>query len=63
MLVLSRKPGQVLVLDIPSLPEPIEIRILSVMGNSVRVGIDAPRDVAVHREEIYQRIQNERRKP
>ena len=55
MLVLTRKPGEVLLIG-----EDIRVTVLSVRGNLVRVGIDAPRSVPVHREEVYARIQREK---
>ena len=39
--------------------ENIEVTVLAVTGNQVRIGIDAPQEVAVHREEVYQRIKEE----
>lgn len=54
MLVLIRKPNQKI-----RIGNDIEIEILSVKGQQVRIGIDAPKEVVVHREEVYQRIQNE----
>mgnify|MGYP000339037762 CR=1 FL=1 len=54
MLVLTRKVGEVL-----KIGDDIEVRILNVKGNQVRIGVDAPKDVAVHREEIYKRIEKE----
>ena len=55
MLILTRKLGEVLVIG-----DNVTIAVLGVRGNQVRLGVDAPKDVAVHREEIYQRIQDEK---
>ncbi len=54
MLILTRKVGETIVIG-----DNIRVSVLSVQGNQVRVGVDAPRDVVVHREEIYDRIQSE----
>ena len=51
MLILSRRVGETLMIG-----DEIKVTVLSVKGNQVRVGIDAPATVAVHREEIYERI-------
>lgn len=56
MLILTRRVGEKVVIG-----ENITVTILSIKGNQVRVGIDAPRDVTVHREEIYQRILKEKK--
>ena len=53
MLILTRRVGESLMVG-----EEITVTVLGVKGNQVRIGIDAPRDVAVHREEIYKRIKN-----
>lgn len=58
MLILTRKPGERLIIN-----DDITITILEFKGNQVRVGIDAPSDVAVFREEIYQNILKEDKKP
>jgi carbon storage regulator len=55
MLVLTRRIGEAIVIN-----ENINLTVLGVSGRQVRIGIDAPREVSVHREEIYQRIQGER---
>ena len=52
MLILTRRPGEVI-----RIGDDISITVLSVNGQQVRLGIDAPESVQVHREEIYQRIQ------
>jgi carbon storage regulator len=54
MLILTRRVGETVVIG-----EEVTVTVLGVKGNQVRVGINAPREVAVHREEIYQRIKNE----
>ncbi len=52
MLILTRRVGESLMVG-----DDITITVLGVKGNQVRIGVNAPRDVAVHREEIYNRIQ------
>ena len=51
MLILTRRVGESL-----KIGDDVSVTVLSVNGNQVRIGIDAPKDVAVHREEIYHRI-------
>lgn len=51
MLILTRRVGEKL-----KIGDDIEVVVLGVKGNQVRIGVTAPRDVEVHREEIYQRI-------
>ena len=55
MLILTRRIGETLMVG-----DDVTITVLGVKGNQVRIGVNAPKDVAVHREEIYQRIQKER---
>ncbi|MAR32671.1 MAG: carbon storage regulator [Porticoccaceae bacterium] len=55
MLILTRRVGETLVIG-----DDIRITVLSARGNQVRMGVNAPKNVAVHREEIYQRIQSEK---
>ncbi len=57
MLVLTRKVG-----DSIRIGDDIKITIVDVDGNNIKVGIDAPRSIAVHREEVYDRILNENKK-
>lgn len=54
MLVLSRKKNEKIVID-----ENIIITIVEIRGDKVRLGIEAPRDVPIHRSEVYDAIQNE----
>ena len=52
MLILTRRVGETLMIG-----DSVTVTVLGVKGNQVRLGFTAPKDVAVHREEIYQRIQ------
>ena len=54
MLILTRRVGESVMID-----NDITVTILGVKGNQVRVGVNAPKEVAVHREEIYERIKAE----
>ena len=54
MLILTRRVGETLMIG-----DEVTVTILGVKGNQVRIGVNAPRDVAVHREEIFDRIKNE----
>jgi len=54
MLILTRRVGETLMVG-----DDVTVTVLGVKGNQVRIGVNAPRDVAVHREEIYERIKQE----
>lgn len=55
MLILTRRIGETLMVG-----DDVEVTVLGVNGNQVRIGVEAPKDIAVHREEVYQRIQREK---
>ena len=54
MLILTRRVGETLMIG-----NDISVTVLGVKGNQVRIGVDAPKEVAVHREEIFERINSE----
>ena len=55
MLILTRRVGETLMIG-----DEVKVTVLGVKGNQVRIGVDAPRDVTVHREEIYDRFKKEK---
>mgnify|MGYP000352624488 CR=1 FL=1 len=54
MLILTRRTGEGIEID-----DDVVVTVLGVKGNQVRIGVNAPRDISVHREEIYDRIKRE----
>ncbi|CAG9295993.1 MULTISPECIES: carbon storage regulator CsrA [Celerinatantimonas] len=56
MLILTRRVGETLMIG-----DDVTVTVLGVKGNQIRVGVNAPKEVSVHREEIYMRIQAEKK--
>ncbi|NLS43608.1 carbon storage regulator [BEV proteobacterium] len=58
MLILTRRAGETLMIG-----DEVTVTVLGVKGNQVRIGVNAPKEVSVHRKEIYQRIKTEKSQP
>lgn len=58
MLILTRRIGETIMIG-----DEVKLTVLGIKGNQVRLGVDAPKEVSVHREEIYRRIQQEKTDP
>ncbi|HVE44313.1 MAG TPA: carbon storage regulator CsrA [Gammaproteobacteria bacterium] len=58
MLILTRRVGETIVIG-----DNVVVTVLGIKGNQVRIGVNAPKDVSVHREEIYKRIRDEQEVP
>lgn len=55
MLILTRRPGETIMIG-----NDVTVTVLDVKGNQIRIGINAPKEVAVHREEVFERIEREK---